>query len=184
MREELLDGDPLPLAPARAERREVLHDAVVEAEASLLDERQHGGRGRDALREGGEVERRVHGHRLGGRGERPVAPGLAEGDLPVTAHEDDRARDLLRRDRRGEDPVEPREARGGEADGLRRDGLERRRRCHGTERREEEREGRSGEKGPGTAGVDHFTAPFRIPVPRGATPGIVTGSVPPISASP
>ena len=96
--EELLDGHLLPLAAPGAEGGEVRHDRVVEADPALLDERHDGGRGRDGLREGGQVEDGVDGHRLDRGRERAVAVGLPEGDLPVPADEDDGAGDLLLRD--------------------------------------------------------------------------------------
>ena len=99
MREELLDGHLLPLAAPGAEGGKVRHDRVVEADPALLDERHHRAGGRDGLREGGEVEGGVDGHRLDGGRERAVAVGLPEGDLAVPADEDDGAGNLLLRDR-------------------------------------------------------------------------------------
>ncbi len=189
--EELLDGHLFPLAASGAEGGEVRHDRVVEADPALLDERHHRAGGRDGFREGGEVERGVDGHRLDDGRERAMPVGLPEGDLSVPAHEDDGAGDLLLRDGPVDDLVDAREARRREADGLGSDGLERRRggerRDAREERRKHEQEPKAGGAGPRGRGVNgraHFTASFRSPVPRGAMPGIVTGSFPSIGASP
>ena len=88
-----------PLFALSLELREVLGDAVLQAEGAVLHQAEEGGRGGDHLGEGSQVEQGLGEHRLARGDKLGASEGPVENRLAVPRHKGDGSRHFSLRNR-------------------------------------------------------------------------------------